>query len=317
MTDAESTFPTRGVTRIGVAVPFTDADELSRLEALGLASLWVGGPIAAPQPTPEPITALAAVAAHTTRPLIGTAILPLPMYPPAIVAKQIAEIDRVANGRVILGIGVGGEFQAEFDLCGVPVKGRGRRTDESIDLLRRLWSGEAVTANSSFFAARDVRVQPPPARPGGPPIVVAGRQEAAMRRAALLGDGWMPYLYSARRYASSVATVREMAAEADRDLDDFEWLVYLFVSVGDTTADARTAAADYLGGFYQQDFDRFVESVAAVGTPEQVAERFQAYIDAGADHIIVTPCAHRARPTGERVVAEVAPLLVPRAAASL
>ena len=156
------------------------------------------------------MVSLARLSAVTERVQIGTSILLLPLYPPAIVAKQIADMDRATNGRIILGIGVGGEYPQEFRACGVPVKERGRRTDEIIPLLRRLWTAEDVTHDGPYYPMEDVKIHPAPAQHGGPPIVVAGRQEAAMRRAARLGDGWFPYLYSARRYAASVATVRQI-----------------------------------------------------------------------------------------------------------
>jgi alkanesulfonate monooxygenase SsuD/methylene tetrahydromethanopterin reductase-like flavin-dependent oxidoreductase (luciferase family) len=134
-----------------------------------------------------------------------------------------------------------------------------------------------------------VKVGPAPAQPGGPPIVVAGRQEAAMRRAALLGDGWMPYLYSPRRYAASVETVRQVAAAAGRDLTGFEWYAYVFVNVDPDGEEARRGAARSLGGQYNQDFKQMVDSVAAAGTPEEVTRKLTAFVDAGATHFIFTP----------------------------
>ena len=172
--------------------------------------------------------ALARLSAATERAWIGTSILLLPLYPPAIVAKQVADLDRATGGRVILGVGVGGEYPQEFRACGVPVGERGRRADEAIVLLRRLWRGEEISHDGPFFPMTDVRIHPPPAQPGGPPIVVAGRKDPAMRRAAVLGDGWMPYLYSPRRYAASVSRIRQIADEAGRDLRSFEWYAVRF-----------------------------------------------------------------------------------------
>jgi len=127
---------------------------------------------------------LARLSAVTERVLIGTSILLLPLYSPAIVAKQVADLDRATGGRVILGIGVGGEYPQEFRACGIPLGERGRRADEAIPLLRRLWSGENVSHDGPFFPMADVKIHPAPIQPGGPPIVVAGRKDVAMRRAA-------------------------------------------------------------------------------------------------------------------------------------
>ena len=183
-----------------------DPKQASAMEQLPIDSLWTGGHIASNNPSPEAMMNLARLSAVTERVKVGTSILLLPLYEPAIVAKQVADLDRATGGRLILGVGIGGEYPAEFRACHVPITERGRRTDEAIGLLRTLWTAQPITHDGRFYAMEDVRVHPAPAQPGGPPIVVAGRKEPAMRRAALLGDGWMPYLYSPRRYAANEVT---------------------------------------------------------------------------------------------------------------
>jgi alkanesulfonate monooxygenase SsuD/methylene tetrahydromethanopterin reductase-like flavin-dependent oxidoreductase (luciferase family) len=209
------------------------------------------------------------------------------------VAKQIADLDRATGGRVVLGVGVGGEYPQEFRACGVPVEERGRRADEAIPLLRRLWSAEQLSHDGRFYPMRDVKVHPAPAQEGGPPIVVAGRRDPAMRRAALLGDGWMPYLYSPRRYASSVARIRELAEEGGRDLHLFEWYAFIFVNTHRDGRHARQEAAAMMGGTYDQDFGPLVDSVAAAGTPGEVREKVEQFVAAGACHLIFLPATTR------------------------
>jgi len=287
-----------------------DMGQVGELEELPIDSLWVGGHVASPNPAPEAMVQLARLSALAHRVTIGTAILLLPLYPPAIVAKQIADLDRATGGRVVLGVGVGGEYPAEFRACEVPLSERGPRTDEAIGLLRRLWSAEEITHEGRFYRLDAVRIHPPPTRPGGPPIVVAGRQPAAMRRAATHGDGWMPYLYSPRRYAESVTTIRHAADEIGRDLTGFEWMAFVFVSVRDNASEALEQAARFLGGTYRQDFNAFIERVAAAGTPTQVATRLQEFIDAGARHLIIVPCATQDRQAmTNRILGEIVPLL--------
>ncbi|HLN18497.1 MAG TPA: TIGR03619 family F420-dependent LLM class oxidoreductase [Acidimicrobiales bacterium] len=262
------------------------------LEAFPIVeSLWVGGHVAAPNPTPEAMNHLARLVAVAERARVGTAVLLLPLYPPAIVAKQVADLDRAAGGRVTLGVGVGGEYPAEFDACQVPVAERGPRTDEAIGLLRRLWADAPVDHDGPFYPMHGVHLHPPPLQPGGPPIVVAGRQPVAMRRAGTLGDGWMPYLYSPNRYAESVGQVRAAAQAAGRDLATFEWMVFLFVAVAEDRPAALEQAAAFLGGTYRQDFSAFVERVSAAGTPADVATRLQEYVDAGARHFVIAPAS--------------------------
>jgi probable F420-dependent oxidoreductase len=277
-----------GELRVGL-VSGGDAGRVSELEALPIDSLWVGGHVASRNPSTEAMVNLARLSAVAERVRIGTSILLLPLYPPAIVAKQIADLDHATDGRVILGVGVGGEYPQEFRACEVPVKERGRRTDEMIPLLRRFWTGEEVTHQGRYYSMEEVKIHPAPVQTGGPPIVVAGRQEAAMRRAALLGDGWFPYLYSPRRYAASVATVREAAVAQGRTLDQFDWYVWVFLNINPDGDVAREEAARSMGGTYNQDFRPMVDSVAAAGTPPEVIDKLQAFYDAGARHFVFSP----------------------------
>jgi probable F420-dependent oxidoreductase len=283
---------------------------------MGFDSLWIGGHVAAPNPVPEAMMQLARVAGFAKRAQIGTSILLLPLYPPAIVAKQIADLDRYTNGRIILGIGVGGEYAQEFRVCGVPVQERGRRTDEAIPLIRRLWTGQRISHSGPFYPMEDVIIHPAPAQSGGPPIVVAGRKDPAMRRAAQLGDGWMPYLYSPRRYGESVQKIRAFAADAGRDLNKFQWMEYLFTNVQDDGEKARKEMIDFLGGAYNQDFGPLLDRVAAAGTPEQVTRRVQEFVDAGARHLIFMP-GSKEDPVGmaRRIMRDIIPALSLPAAA--
>jgi len=280
---------TREDLRVGLVPSNVDARSIAALEALPIDSLWVGGHVASRNPTPEAMMGLARLAALTERVTVGTAILLLPLYPPAIVAKQLADLDRVTGGRTVLGVGVGGEYPAEFRACQIPMGERGRRTDEAIAVIRRLWTAEEITHPGPFYPMEQVRVHPAPLQPGGPPIVVAGRKEPAMRRAAVLGDGWMPYLYSPRRYAASTETVRAHAAAAGRDLSGFEWCAWIFVNIDDDGDRAREAAAQSMGGTYDQDFRAMVDHVAAAGTPVEVARRVVEFVDAGARHFVFAP----------------------------
>lgn len=132
-----------------------------------------------------------------------------------------------------------------------------------------------------------------------------------MRRAARLGDGWMPYLYSPRRYAESVETIRQVAGDDGRDLSDFEWFAYVFVNVHPDGDRARDEAARFLGDTYQTgDFQAMLERVAAVGTSDEVTATLQAFVDAGARHFILVPASREdSTQTVERLFGEVLPRL--------
>jgi alkanesulfonate monooxygenase SsuD/methylene tetrahydromethanopterin reductase-like flavin-dependent oxidoreductase (luciferase family) len=182
-------------------------------------------------------------------------------------------------------------------------------------LMRRLWTAEEISHVGEFYSMADVRIHPAPIQPGGPPLIVAGRQKVAMRRAVRLGDGWMPYLYSARRYAASVATIRELAHEEGRDLAGFEWLGFLFTNVGRTHEEAVEQASGFLGGNYRQDFSAILPNVAVVGTADEVTEQMQAYVDAGARHLVVVTAGHpQPQEMQHRIVEDIFPRLIVREA---
>ncbi len=287
------------------------AKAAQRLEERPIDSLWVGGHIASRNPSPEALVGLTRLATVTERVKVGSSILLLPLYPPALVAKQVADLDRVTGGRVMLGVGIGGEYPAEFRAVGVPIEERGRRTNEIIPLLRRLWSATEITHDGRYYPMTDVRIHPAPVQPGGPPIIVAGRAEAAMTRAATLGDGWFPYLYSPRRYTASVAAIRSAADEAGRSLEGFHWCVWVFLNINPDGDVAREEAARSMGGTYDQDFRAMVDRVAAAGTPTEVATRLTEFYDAGARHFIFMPATAGADPGPvlDRLFGDVLPVL--------
>jgi probable F420-dependent oxidoreductase len=303
--------------RIGL-VATGDAREAHELEARQLDSLWVGGHIASRNPSPEVIIGLTRLATVTERVTVGSSILLLPLYPPALVAKQIADLDRATGGRLMLGVGIGGEYPQEFRAIGIPLEERGRRTNEIIPLLRRLWTATEITHEGRYYSMEDVKIHPAPLQPGGPPIVVAGRKEPAMRRAATLGDGWFPYMYSPRRYAESVAVIKSAAGEAGRDLDGFSWCVWVFLNINPDGDTAREEAAQTMGGTYNQDFSRMIDSVAAAGTSAEVTAKLCAFYDAGARHFVFHAATAGAdqRPVLDRLFAEVVPALHEHAAAT-
>jgi probable F420-dependent oxidoreductase len=281
------------------AIPEPQRDWLAAVERLPVESVWQGGHVLPPTHTGEAITRLALMTAWTERVRVGTAVLVLPLYQPVIVAKQLADLDVWSRGRVSVGIGVGGEFAHEFEAVGVPRAERGRRTDEAMEVLRLLWSGEKVTHHGSYFDLDGVELRPvAPAADAAsghtirPPLIVSGRKEAAMRRAARLGDGYMPYFVSPEAYARSVETIRASAREAGRDLAGFEWLLYAYCSIRRDGDRARRDVTSFLGRAYGDKPDAMLQRIAPAGTPEQVAERLQAYVDAGARHIVVAPASH-------------------------
>ncbi len=269
-------------------------EDVGRLEDLGYDSVWVGEHIFFYVPTLDGPAVMAAWAAKTSRITIGSGITLLPLRPPAISAKVFSTVDIISKGRTIVGIGVGGEYPPEFQACGVPVNERGARTNEAIEILRKLWSGDEVTHQGRFWQFGPVQLKPPPVQAGGPPVWVSGRSEAAIKRAARLGDAYLPYLFSIDRYRRSAAQLDELAVAAGRDPVALERALLIEVCVAGSHADAHRAAADALGQTYQQDFEKLVDHVSVLGTPDECVEKLTGYVDAGVTHFLI-----RAHPTPE------------------
>jgi probable F420-dependent oxidoreductase len=275
--------------QLGVSIRGTDIDHVTAIEALGYDSVWTGEHMLFHGPVTDGLIALAAFAGRTSRIRIGSAINLLPLRPPVVVAKAVSTLDIVSQGRFIFGVGVGGEFPKEFDACGVPHHERGRRANEAIEICRKLWTEDQVTYQGKIFQLHDVTMLPKPVQPGGPPIIVSGRSEAAIRRAARLGDGYMPYLFTPERYAESLKTIYAVASEQKRDMSRFTPYHFVFTAVGGTHAEAYRVAVEKLSQRYNQPFDNLVERYCALGTPKECVQRIQRFVDAGARHLILSP----------------------------
>ncbi len=281
------------------ALPEPERAWLAAAEKLPIDSLWHGGHILPPTATGEAITRLALLTAWTERVRIGSAVLTLPLYNPVTVAKQLADLDSRSGGRVSIGVGVGGEFPQEFEAVGVPVNERGARADEAVEVLRKLWAGGPANHAGKYYQLRDVTmnvVKNPgqdahSMQPGGPRIIICGRKEPGMRRAARIGTGWMPYLVSPNAYARSVETIRSEAATLGRDLTGFEWMVFLYCSVRRDGDRARDDVSKFLGAAYGDKPREMLDRIAPSGTPEHVASLLQEYVDAGVRHFIISPAA--------------------------
>ncbi|MET7730541.1 TIGR03619 family F420-dependent LLM class oxidoreductase [Streptomyces sp. NPDC005402] len=155
--------------------------------------------------TPDPLVLLSAAAGATTRIGLVTSVLILPLYNPVVVAHQAATLDRLSGGRFTLGVGTGWDT-AEFDAAGVPFAGRGRRADEQLDVVRKLWRGEG-----------EIRLGVRPRTPGGPPVWVGGHSDAALRRALRYGDAWHGSGLDAAGLAEVRGRLAELGEEAGRD----------------------------------------------------------------------------------------------------
>ena len=211
------------------------------IEKAGAESIWVSEhPIVAPDHkplytysktglpgfTPEitfpsPLEWLSYVAAVTDKIKLVTGVLLLPLHSPIIVAKRISTLDRMSKGRVILGVGLGWQIE-EFESVGVPYTERGKRMDEMIPALRKLWTDSPASYEGKYYKFDKVDCDVKPVQAGGPPIMVGGSTTPAAERAAKMGDAYYPYAISPEDYAALIVTLRKKAKEVGRNPDDIE-----------------------------------------------------------------------------------------------
>jgi probable F420-dependent oxidoreductase len=257
-------------------------------ERLGFDSLWAGDHIAFPAPILDPLAALACYAAHTETITLGTCVYLLPLRHPTPVAKMVASLDFLSQGRVIFGVGVGGEFPGEFQASGVPVRERGGRTNEAIGVLRSLWRGMDARHEGRFFCLDPVRLLPPPARPGGPPIWIGGRSEAALRRTARLGDGYVGYLLSPDGFRERMDKIRA-EARAEKSERPITAALMVFSLIDSDREAAARKAAQFLGAMYGRPMESAVAKYCLVGSDEDCGEAVGRYKTAGVEHLILSP----------------------------
>src|SRR3989449_3252847 len=162
---------------------------VQRVEQLGFDSVWTGDHVSFHNPLYESLTLLASYAPITRRIRLGTAVYLLALRSPAVAAKITATIDVLSGGRLIFGVGVGGENPKEFELCGVPHAERGARVSEAIDVVRTLWRDTPATFKGRFTNFEGVSIDPKPVQKPGPPIWIGGRSHPPPARARRPGGG--------------------------------------------------------------------------------------------------------------------------------
>jgi len=212
----------------------------------------------------------------------------LPLRHPLPVARALATMHTVAPGRMLFGVGIGGEDRNEVELCGVDPRTRGRRTNESLEIIRRLMAGETFDYNGEFFKLNRARIKPKVSEQI--PIIVGGRSNAALERTGRFGDGWVGVWCSPRRYAEALSLVQAAADEAGRHNVNWQHGYQPWLGVADSREQARAIVAKQMEDFYKVPFEKF-ERYTPFGTPAEVAEQLRPYIDAGCSIMNLKVCA--------------------------
>jgi alkanesulfonate monooxygenase SsuD/methylene tetrahydromethanopterin reductase-like flavin-dependent oxidoreductase (luciferase family) len=264
-------------------------DLAARAEGEGYDSVWVGDSLLA-RPRHDPLTLLAGVAGRVPRVELGTAVLLPALRNPVVLAHQVATLDQISEGRVILGVGFAADvpnIRAEFAAAGVPFEKRIGRMMEGLRLCRALWSGEPVDWGGRWPVRKGV-LAPTPNRPGGPSLWIGGNLSASLERAGKSFDGWFPIAPAPDAFAAGLAEVRTIASAAGRDPASVSGAMYLTLALDEDASKAEARLNGFLERYYGQPAAVLRQRQASYAGPAAgVAEWLDAYARAGASHLCI------------------------------
>lgn len=279
---------------------------VARAEAAGLDSLSVGDHVSFQGGQGfDGLVQATALAVSSSQITVQTAVYLLPLRHPVPVARQVASLAALAPGRFVFGVGIGGEDRHEVEVCGTDPGSRGRRMDESLRIVRSLLDGGQVSIDGEFFKLDNAQILPAPKPPV--PVLVGGRSDAALRRVAEHGDGWLALWVSPSRFGEATARMAELAEGRRRSEASWQHGLLVWCGFADSRQDAAARLAPSMESLYRTPFSAF-ERYSPCGTPQEVAEALMPYVEAGCRRFTLVPVAPTAE-AGVEGAAEVRRLL--------
>jgi probable F420-dependent oxidoreductase len=253
-----------------------------KCEAMGLHSMWTIDRIA--YDNLEPLTLLAAAAGATQKIRLGTSVLLPGVRHPALLAKILATLDFISNGRVTIGVGFGSR-ESDFTAVAVPFEGRGSRAVECVQLMKRLWTEDNVTHKGRFFNIQNLTIGPRPIQ-DPIPIFTGGSAEVSLKRAGTWANGFICGSSAIPDFPSTWDKVASYAAAAGRNPNEIEKVGLTFMAIDDDTAQAVKTLEAYVMRYYGR-LRADVASTSLVGSGTAVAERIEAFLSRGLDTLII------------------------------
>ena len=273
--------------KIGVTVPnnwgVSDVKEVVALgplaEQLGFESVWVMdhlfnngyiGERLDDKPYYHPLATLSHISATTERILLGTSVLVLPYHNPVELAKYTATLDHMSEGRVVLGVGVGAMTE-EFEALGIPMSQRGSLTNESINIMKELWTHSSSSYSSGRWNFSEIKFAPKPIQTPHIPLWIGGSSPGALNRVVYLGDGWHPSGVTPEEFSMGRLEIVELSKRAGRNPESLTMSARVEVEVGSGPSSARAANRARLSG----------------DNPDEMIAGIEAYRSAGVEHIVL------------------------------
>jgi len=285
---------TTSALRLGISLPQNFPEQrldlayvrefIRRAESMGFADGWLTENILSANFQLEPVTYLAYLAAMTERIRLGVAIVILNTRNPVQLAKALASLDQLSNGRVTLGVGLGAGTQ-NYAAFGVPTERRVARFEEALKVMKALWTEEQANFAGEIWRLENVRMSPKPLQKPHIPVIFGGHAEPALRRAVRLGNGWMAAgSISTAQSIESLRQIRGYLADAGRSESDFMLSKRLYVAVDDDEAKARRKLSESLSYQYGS---RDYQDMGVAGAPGRAVEEISKLREAGARHLVV------------------------------
>ena len=257
-----------------------------RMESLNIDSIWFTDRIVSPLFSLETIVAMSFIASRTKNLKFGTSVIALPLRNPTILAKELATIDFLSEGRCLPAVGLGTEDEAEYEACGTSKRVRVSRTEEAVEVMRLLWSKDNVSYHGKHFRLSNVTVQPKPVQATLPPIWFGGRSKPALARTARLGDGWLVSQAPPEEVSKSIPTIKNMANQYGNHIEEDHYGAIFSYCFADSIKEGERLAEPY--NIRRRD-DVPLSEMNAFGPPDILLDLLDKYIEAGATKFALRP----------------------------
>lgn len=270
-------------------LPFSGAeafwDWIDMLEDGGVNSYWQSDRIASSRVHLEPMVALAAVAGRTSKLKFGVNVASLALREPVLLAKQLATIDYLSGGgRLLPGFGIGAKLAPDWEATGTPLKGRGAKSDEALEIIMRLWQGETVDHDGEYFQLKGARISPTPVN-SRIPMWIGGSTVAAVKRTAKYGTGWQAAFETPEQLRPVIKAIRDTALQQGRKVpEDHFGAAFPFRFGSPDDAQVATEMSRFEKRLKRDPSDYFI-----VGDGQKIIDRLAEYADAGATKFVLRP----------------------------
>jgi len=285
--------------------PMALVEHAVKAEALGYSSIWVWDHILLGSknafPVHDSLTTLTAVAVNTKKVRLATGILVLSIRNPVVLAKQVATLDNLSNGRVTLGVAAGW-YEREFQACGYPFDTRGRTLQTNLEVMKRLWTENRVNGTYGQYTLKNVTMEPKPVQKPYPPVWMGGYVDTVLRRVGRLADGWISYFYTPESFARSWRKVLDSAKASGKSSETFGNCDMVPIRIDASASEAKRVATDYITRYCDlPSWSEATPNSSITGTTKDCAEMMERFSQTGVQELVLMPAIAQLSEVEEQV----------------